>query len=347
MALNSPSNSVNSLEDTIDQENVSDNYSDKKIEPLLTAPKNKQLTILPVQHDDLWAMYKTHEAAIWHAHEVDLSKDEADWNKLTDNEKHFIKYVLAFFASSDLIVNENLAERFLREVQYLEAKTFYTFQSMMENIHSETYANLVLKYITDKKEQTFILNAVENIDCIKKKADWAHRWITGNDSFVERLVAFASVEGIFFSGAFCCIYWLKERGVLPGLSTANDFIARDEGLHTDFACQLYNKHIVNKLSQQRIEQIIREAVDLEIDFITKAIPCRLIGINANLMIDYIKYVADRLLLQLGHKIAFGAKQPFGFMDRIALHNKGNFFETRITSYSKGQYLSDDEDPYAD
>lgn len=316
-------------------------------EPLLTPPKNKQLTILPVRHPDIWEMYKTHEAAIWHNHEISLALDMEHWDQLTADERHFVKYVLAFFASSDLIVSENLAERFLREVQYLEAKTFYTFQCMMENIHSETYANLVLKYIDDPKEQKFILNAVENIDCIKKKAAWAQRWITGNQSFVERLVAFACVEGIFFSGAFCCIYWLKERGVLPGLSTANEFIARDEGLHTDFACLLYNKHIVNKLSQIRIEQIVREAVDLEIDFITKAIPCRLIGINANLMIEYIKYVADRLLLQLGHKVVFEAKQPFGFMDRIALHNKGNFFETRITSYSKGDYATKDEDPYAD
>jgi ribonucleotide reductase beta subunit family protein with ferritin-like domain len=318
-------------------------------EPLLTEEKEERLTILPTMYHDLWDMYKTHEAAIWHAHEVKLTDDLKDWVKLTDDERYFIKHVLAFFASSDLIVVGNLAKRFMGEVKILEAQIFYAFQMMMENIHSETYANMIDTYITDKAEKTKLFNAVRTIPCVQRKAEWAIKWISSSASFAERLVAFAAVEGIFFSGAFCCIYWLKERGVMPGFTEANDFISRDEGLHTDFACLEYTKYIRNKLTQERLEEIIRDAVNIEIEFITESLPCRLIGMNAAMMITYIRYVANRLVKQLGHQEIYpNIKQPFGFIDRLGLNKKSNFFEKEPSEYSKGSTAHmEKSDPYAD
>lgn len=317
-------------------------------EVLLQDEEEERLTILPIKYHDIWKMYKDHESAIWHAHEVKLAGDLKDWEALTDNERHFIKHVLAFFASSDLIVVENLASRFTREIKILEVKIFYAFQIMIENIHSETYSNMIDTYVTDEKEKQRLFNAVKTIPCIKKKAEWARTWIYNNSSFPERLVAFAAVEGIFFSGSFCSIYWFNERGKMPGLAKGNDFIARDEGRHTDFACLLYNKYISNKLTQEQIEKIIGAAVDIEIEFITDALPCRLIGMNANLMKEYIKYVANRLLKQLGHQSMYqDVKQPFPFMDRIALNNKSNFFEDDPSEYSKGTMNEKNNvDPYA-
>ena len=340
---NSPKSDVSDLPKVFT--NNLDDSTEEEIEEILRPSKVKRLTILPVEYPELWAMYKKHKAAFWDETEIDYSRDLPHWESLNKDEKHFIKYVLAFFASSDLIVGENLASRFQNEVQLIEVKTFYAFQAMMENIHSETYALLILKYITDSAEQKFIMNAVNNIDCIKKKAVWAFKWIESSKSFAERLVAFAAIEGIFFSGSFCCIYWIRERGILPGLCKSNDFIARDEGIHTDFACLLYSKYIKRHLTQERINEIIDEAVQLEIHFITEALPCRLIGMNDVNMKEYIKFVADRLLKQLGHKPLYNAKQPFPFMERIALSNKCNFFESDASEYSRANHDAEDEDAY--
>jgi ribonucleotide reductase beta subunit family protein with ferritin-like domain len=354
--INSDKNSDQSSNDNRSDNHTTDSTKvfDQPIEEILLPPKIKRRTILPVIHHDLWKMYKEHEAAIWHAHEVKLQNDLADWNKMTKDEQHFVKYVLAFFASSDLIVAENIVHRFSKDVQLIEAQTFYAFQVAMENIHSEVYANMIMTYITDKAEQEFILMAVENIPCIKSKAQWAQKWIDNQVvSFAERLVAFACVEGIFFSGAFCCIYWLTEGGRMPGLGLGNDFIARDEGRHTDFACLLYKKYIKHKLSQQVVEQIVRDAVDIEINFITEALPCKLIGMNATHMKEYIKYVANRLVQQLGHQPIYYNQNrtlvamPFPFMDRIGLTNKSNFFERDPTEYSKAAAHTSTHDPYDD
>lgn len=302
-------------------------------EPLLT-DNPRRFVLFPIEHDDIWAFYKKSEASFWTAEEIDLQQDLSDWNKkLNDDERHFIKHVLAFFAASDGIVNENLAENMVNEVQYTEAKFFYGFQIMMENIHSETYSLLIDTYIDNKKEKDFLFNAIENLDCVKKKADWALRWID-NGSFAERLIAFAAVEGIFFSGSFCSIFWLKKRGLMPGLSFSNELISRDEGMHCDFACLLYNQHIENKLSKETIQKLITDAVDIEKEFVTDAIPVNLIGMNAELMCQYIEFVADRLLVSLGNDKVYNVENPFPWMEMISLQGKTNFFEKRVGDYQK-------------
>jgi len=316
--------------------------NDDTIEPILKSSSDR-FVLFPIQHDDIWEMYKKQEASIWTAEEIDLSGDIIDWDsKLNDNERHFIKHVLAFFAASDGIVNENLAENFLAEVQYTEAKFFYGFQVMMENIHSETYSLLIDTLIKDKKEREYLFNALETIDCVKKKADWALRWID-NGSFAERLIAFAAVEGIFFSGSFCSIFWLKKRGLMPGLSFSNELISRDEGLHCDFACLLYSEHIVNKLDPEVVTGIITDAVEIEKEFVTDALPVKLIGMNADLMCQYIEFCADRLLIELGCKKVYNATNPFDFMELISLQGKTNFFEKRVGDYQKAGVTSNKED----
>jgi ribonucleoside-diphosphate reductase beta chain len=291
--------------------------------------------IFPIEHGDIWAKYKQHMSVFWIPEEVDLSKDMRDWNeKLNDNERHFIKYILGFFAGSDGIVMENLSMRFTREIGIPEAKFFYACQNLMETVHSETYSLLIDTYIENKQEKLDILRAIQTIPCVQKKAEWALQWVENNEaSFATRLLAFAVVEGIFFSGAFCSIYWLKQRGLMPGLTVSNELIARDEGLHTEFACLLYNK-LQNRLEKHDAHKIIREAVKIEKNFITKALPCELIGMNAKLMSEYIEFVADRLSSQLGYPKIYYAKNPFDFMDRIGLEGKDNFFEKRVTTYAK-------------
>ncbi len=308
------------------------------VEPILEDNPNR-FVLFPIQHDDIWAWYKKSEASFWTAEEIDLSQDLIDWTKLTDDEKHFVKHVLAFFAASDGIVNENLAENFVSEVGYTEAKFFYGFQIMMENIHSETYSLLIDTYIEDTKEKDYLFNAIENLDCVKKKADWALRWID-NGSFAERLIAFAAVEGIFFSGSFCSIFWLKKRGLMPGLSFSNELISRDEGMHCDFACMLYNDHIVNKLSKETIRTVIEDAVNIEKDFVSDALPVKLIGMNDELMCQYIEFVADRLLVSLGNERIYNAENPFPWMDLISLQGKTNFFEKRVGDYQKSGVMTD-------
>jgi len=310
-------------------------------EPMLKENPNR-FVIFPIEHKDLWDMYKKHMAVFWTAEEVDLSKDVAQWQTLSENERHFIKYILGFFAGSDGIVMENLATRFMREVQIPEAKFFYNCQNIMEAVHSETYSLLIDTYIEDKYEKLDILRAIETIPCVQKKADWAMQWINnGQASFATRLLAFAAVEGIFFSGAFCSIFWLKQRNLMPGLTVSNEFIARDEGLHCEFACLLYSK-LTNKLSKSMAHKIIRDAVKIEKHFITKALPCELIGMNAKLMSQYIEYVADRLLLQLGYPKAYSATNPFPFMERISMEGKDNFFEKRVSTYAKATVGKDKE-----
>ncbi|MEM6298792.1 MAG: ribonucleotide-diphosphate reductase subunit beta [Bacteroidota bacterium] len=309
-------------------------------EPLLQED-NKRFVIFPIQHDDIWQMYKKAEASFWTAEEIDLSADLKDWANLNDGERHFISHVLAFFAASDGIVNENLAENFVREVQVAEAKFFYGFQIMMENIHSETYSLLIDTYIKNSEEKQRLFNAMETIECVKKKADWALRWIE-SDNFADRLIAFAAVEGIFFSGSFCSIFWLKKRGLMPGLSFSNELISRDEGLHCDFACLLYTKYLNNKLPDERVLRIITEAVAIEQEFVTDALPVGLIGMNADLMNQYIEFVADRLLGELGLPKHYGATNPFPFMDMISLQGKTNFFEKRVSEYQKAGVLNSGE-----
>ena len=312
------------------------------IEPILQENKDR-FVLFPIQHDDIWKFYKQEEASIWTAEEIDLSQDIIDWEtKLTDNERHFIKHVLAFFAASDGIVNENLAENFLSEVQYTEAKFFYGFQIMMENIHSETYSLLIDTYIKDKDEADKLFHAIDHFDAIKKKADWAIKWIE-SPNFAERLIAFAAVEGIFFSGSFCSIFWMKKRGLLPGLTFSNELISRDEGLHCDFACMLHNDHIVNKVPKERITQIITEALDIEREFIIEALPVRLIGMNSDLMTQYLEFVTDRLLQELHCDKIYNVENPFDFMDMISLQGKTNFFEKRDSEYQKAGVLGDEKD----
>lgn len=307
-------------------------------EPLLTE-NNDRFVIFPIKHDDIWQFYKKAEASFWTAEEIDLSQDLKDWNNLNDGERHFISHILAFFAASDGIVNENLAVNFLQEVQYAEAKFFYGFQVMIENIHSETYSLLIDTYITDPSEKDNLFNALENIDCVKKKGEWALKWIE-SDSFVERLIAFAAVEGIFFSGSFCSIFWLKKRGLLPGLTFSNELISRDEGLHTDFACALYMDHIVNKIPNERIVEIITDAVSIEQEFVVDALPVDLIGMNAKLMTQYIEFVADRLLVSLGCEKYYNSSNPFDFMEMISLQGKTNFFEKRVAEYQKSGVMGE-------
>ncbi len=308
-------------------------------EPILKENPGR-FVLFPIEHDDIWNFYKKCEASFWTAEEIDLHQDLSDWeNKLTDGEKHFIKHVLAFFAASDGIVNENLAENMVREVQYTEAKFFYGFQIMMENIHSETYSLLIDTYIKDAKDKDFLLNAIDTLECVKKKADWALRWIS-NGSFAERLIAFAAVEGIFFSGSFCSIFWLKKRGLMPGLTFSNELISRDEGMHCDFACLLYNNHINNKLPKDTLEAIIADAVEIEKEFVTDAIPVALIGMNAELMCQYIEFVADRLLVSLGNSKIYNVENPFPWMDMISLQGKTNFFEKRVGDYQKAGVMAE-------
>jgi len=298
-----------------------------------------RFVLFPIEHNDIWKLYKQQEACFWTAEEIDLSQDINDWeNKLNNDEKHFIKNVLAFFAASDGIVNENLAMNFVNEVQYTEAKFFYGFQIMIENIHSETYSLLIDTYIKDKTEQNHLFNAIDTIPAIKKKADWAIKWIN-SDSFVERLIAFAAVEGIFFSGSFCSIFWLKKRGLMPGLTFSNELISRDEGMHCDFACHLYNNHIMNKLSDTDIKEIICSALEIEKEFILEALPVSLIGMNSKLMLQYLEFVTDRLLVSLGVSKVYNSTNPFDFMENIAIQGKTNFFEKRVAEYQKAGVMS--------
>jgi ribonucleoside-diphosphate reductase beta chain len=303
------------------------------VEPILK-PNDGRFVLFPIEHDDIWQFYKKSEASFWTAEEIDLQQDLIDWETLNENEKFFIKNVLAFFAASDGIVNENLAENFVSEVQYTEAKFFYGFQIMMENIHSETYSLLIDTYVAkDKVEKDRLFNAIETIPAVKKKAEWALNWID-SDSFAERLIAFAAVEGIFFSGSFCSIFWLKKRGLMPGLSFSNELISRDEGLHCDFAVHLHNNHLVNKVPESRIREIIESALEIEKEFITESLPVSLIGMNSKLMSDYLEYVADRLMIDLKCAPIYKTENPFDFMSNIALENKTNFFEKRVAEYAK-------------
>lgn len=312
------------------------------IEPILSENKNR-FVIFPIKHHDIWEWYKKMEASFWTAEEIDLSQDLSDWNnKLNHDEKYFIKHILAFFAASDGIVNENLAENFVNEVQYAEAKFFYGFQIMMENIHSETYSLLIDTYVKDEAEKDQLFNALEVFPAIKKKADWALKWIE-SDSFAERLIAFAAVEGIFFSGAFCSIYWLKKRGLMPGLTFSNELISRDEGVHCDFAVHLHNHHLVNKVSKERIRTIIVDALNIEREFITESLPVSLIGMNATLMTQYLEFVADRLLVELGCDREYNTSNPFDFMDMISLQGKTNFFEKKVAEYQKAGVMNTDSE----
>ena len=314
----------------------------EQVEIILEENKNR-FVLFPIQHDDIWSFYKKAEASFWTAEEIDLQADLVDWEtKLNDDERHFVKHVLAFFAASDGIVNENLAENFLSEVQYTEAKFFYGFQVAIENIHSETYSLLIDTYIKDTKDKNYLFNAIDTMEPVKKKADWALRWID-EGNFAERLVAFAAVEGIFFSGSFCSIFWLKKRGLMPGLAFSNELISRDEGLHCDFACLLYNNHVVNKLSKEKVQKIIVDAVEIEKEFILEALPVRLIGMNSDLMAQYIEFVADRLLQELGNDKIYNVSNPFDFMEMISIQGKTNFFEKRVAEYQKAGVLNNDAD----
>jgi ribonucleoside-diphosphate reductase subunit M2 len=301
-------------------------------EPLL-APDDNRFVMFPIKHDDIWKMYKKQVDCFWRAEEMDLSKDAEHWNTLNADEQHFISMILAFFAASDGIVLENLAMRFMNDVQVAEARAFYGFQIAIENVHSESYSLLIDTYIKDKEKKHNLFNAISNYPCIKKKADWAQKWIHDNrSSFASRLVAFACVEGIFFSGAFCSIFWLKKRGLMPGLTFSNELISRDEALHCEFAVLLYSK-LQKKLQKERIHEIIKEAVEIEVEFICDALPCRLIGMNSELMTQYIKFVADRLFLQLGYEKIYNSSNPFSWMELISLEGKTNFFERVVSDYS--------------
>tara|TARA_R110002050_G_scaffold48356_3_gene112508 strand:- start:71769 stop:72752 length:984 start_codon:yes stop_codon:yes gene_type:complete len=312
------------------------------VEPILQENKDR-FVIFPIQHNDLWEWYKKQEACIWTAEEIDLHEDLNDWNnKLNDDERYFIKHILAFFAASDGIVNENLAENFVNEVQYSEAKFFYGFQIMMENIHSETYSLLIDTYVKDEKEKSILFQAIENFPAIKKKADWALKWID-SPSFAERLIAFAAVEGIFFSGSFCSIFWLKKRGLMPGLTFSNELISRDEGMHCDFAVHLHKNHIVNQVPKERITEILVDALNIEREFITESLPASLIGMNSKLMIQYLEFVTDRLLVELDCEKVYNSSNPFDFMDMIGMEGKTNFFEKRVSEYQKAGVLNSDKD----
>ena len=301
-------------------------------EPLLVADESR-FVMFPIQHDDIWNMYKKQIDCFWRAEEVDLSKDLTDWKKISKDEKHFISMILAFFAASYGIVLENIGLRFMSEVQNSEARAFYGFQIAMENIHSQMYSQLIETYIDDREEKSKMFDALNNYPCIKKKADWAKKWIGDNrSSFATRLVAFACVEGIFFSGAFCSIFWLKKRGLLPGLTFSNELISRDEALHTEFAVLLYSK-LLKKVNKTKINELIKEAVTIEKEFITEALPCRLIGMNSSLMATYIEFIADRLCVQLGYEAIYHASNPFDFMELISVESKTNFFEKRVSEYA--------------
>lgn len=307
-------------------------------EPILTETTDR-LILFPIKHHDIWKQYKDHRALDWNTEEIDLYQDLDDWEKkLLENEKNFIKNVLAFFASSDSIINENLATNFYREVQYPEAKCFFGFQISIENIHSETYGLLIDTYVKDEKEKERLFHAIDTVPCVAKKANWALRWIESKN-FAERLIAFAVVEGIFFSGSFCSIFWLKKRGLMPGLTFSNELISRDEGLHCDFTCLLYREHLINKLSRQRVLDIVIDAVTIEKEFVTESLPVNLIGMNANLMTKYIEFVADGLLVNLGESKYYNTENPFDFMEAIALTGKTNFFEKRVGEYNKAAIVN--------
>jgi len=306
-------------------------------EPLL-AENPQRFCMFPIKYPEIWEMYKKAEASFWTAEEVDLSEDTQHWEALTGDEKHFITHVLAFFAASDGIVLENLAGRFMKEVQVPEARAFYGFQIAIENIHSEMYSLLLETYVKDPKEKSHLFNAFETVPCVAKKADWALNWIESAESFAERIIAFACVEGIFFSGSFCAIFWLKKRGLMPGLTFSNELISRDEGLHCDFACLLYSL-LNNKLSEDKVRKIVCDAVEIEREFVCDALPCDLVGMNSKLMSQYIDFVADRLLVALGCSKVYNAQNPFDWMELISLQGKTNFFEKRVGEYQKASVMS--------
>jgi ribonucleoside-diphosphate reductase subunit M2 len=311
-------------------------------EPLL-APDDNRFVMFPIVYEDIWQMYQKQVDCFWRPEEIDLTKDLAHWEALNKDEQFFISMILAFFAASDGIVLENLAQRFMSDVQVSEARAFYGFQIAMENIHSHTYSNLIETYIKDKEEKTKLFNAINNYPCIKKKSDWAQKWIHDNrSSFATRLVAFACVEGIFFSGAFCSIFWLKKRGLMPGLTFSNELISRDEALHCEFAILLYSK-LIKKMDKTRIHEIIKEAVEIETEFICEALPCRLIGMNSQMMTQYIQFVADRLCVQLGYKKIYNVQNCFPWMELISLESKTNFFEKRISDYALANKTKSDDD----
>jgi ribonucleoside-diphosphate reductase subunit M2 len=311
-------------------------------EPILT-PDDNRFVMFPIKYDDIWSMYKKQIDCFWRAEEIDLSKDLNHWETLTADEKHFVSMILAFFAASDGIVLENLAQRFMSDVQISEARAFYGFQIAMENIHSQTYSLLIETYIKDKEQKNKLFNAIENYPCIKKKSDWAQKWINDNrSSFATRLVAFACIEGIFFSGSFCSIFWLKKRGLMPGLTFSNELISRDEALHCEFAILLYSK-LEKKVAKAKIHDIIKECVEIETEFICEALPCRLIGMNSELMTQYIQFVADRLCVQLGYPKIYNAANPFSFMEMISIEGKTNFFEKRLADYALANVTKSDND----
>ncbi|KAL8200792.1 hypothetical protein R6Q57_012131 [Mikania cordata] len=306
-------------------------------EPLL-APNPDRFCMFPIQYPHIWQMYKKAEASFWTAEEVDLSQDHRHWDSLTAGERHFITHILAFFAASDGIVLENLAGRFMKEVQIAEARAFYGFQIAIENIHSEMYSLLLESYVKDSEEKSRLFRAIETIPCVEKKANWALRWIDGSESFAERIIAFACVEGIFFSGSFCAIFWLKKRGLMPGLTFSNELISRDEGLHCDFACLLYGL-LKAKVSEERVKGIVSDAVEIEREFVCDALPCALVGMNGELMSQYIEFVADRLLGSLGYSKLYNVQNPFDWMELISLQGKTNFFEKRVGEYQKASVMS--------
>lgn len=335
MPITTSTSTPKEIENMIEKNNVVHD------EPILRENKDR-FVLFPIKHKDIWKMYKQAEASFWTAEEIDLSTDINDWeNKLNDDERYFIKNVLAFFAASDGIVNENLAVNFMNEVQYPEARCFYGFQIMMENIHSETYSLLIDTYIKNEAEKQHLFHAIETVPSVGTKAEWALRWIE-NGSFAERLVAFAAVEGIFFSGSFCSIFWLKKRGLMKGLSFSNELISRDEGLHCDFACLLYQE-LRNKLTEEKVKAIITNAVEIEKEFVTHSLPVQLIGMNADLMCQYIEFVADRLLLALGYSKVYKSANPFDFMEMISLQGKTNFFEARVSEYQKSGVMANKEE----
>ncbi|KHN09932.1 Ribonucleoside-diphosphate reductase small chain [Glycine soja] len=306
-------------------------------EPLL-APNPDRFCMFPIQYPQIWEMYKKAEASFWTAEEVDLSQDLRHWDSLSDGERHFVSHVLAFFAASDGIVLENLAGRFTKEIQIPEARAFYGFQIAIENIHFEMYSLLLETYIKDSSQKSHLFRAIDTIPCVTKKAQWALRWIDSSDSFAERLVAFACVEGIFFSGSFCAVFWLKKRGLMPGLTFSNELISRDEGLHCDFACLLYSL-LRQKLTEERVREIVKDAVDIEREFVCDALPCALVGMNGDLMSQYIEFVADRLLGALGCGKVYNVQNPFDWMELISLQGKTNFFEKRVGEYQKASVMS--------
>ena len=313
----------------------------KNHEPILAEDKQR-FVLFPIKYDAIWNMYKQAEASFWTAEEIDLSQDLVDWEKLNDNERHFVKHVLAFFAASDGIVNENLVLNFMQDVTIAEARCFYGFQIAVENIHAETYSLLIDTYIKDNAEKDRLFNALDTLPCVKKKGDWAIDWIEKSPTFAHRLIAFAAIEGIFFSGSFCSIFWLKNRGLMPGLSFSNELISRDEGLHCDFACLLYSM-LNEKPPKEEVEKIIMDAVSLEKEFVTDALPVSLIGMNAVLMCEYIEFVADRLLVALGYEKVYKSANPFSFMEMISLQGKTNFFEKRVGDYQKSGVMAKKED----